>query len=121
MKRIKRINSLLKEVIAEVIRNDVRNPQVSDLTTVTEVDISNDLSHAKVYISVIGTEQERQITVNALKSASGFISMNASKKVVMRTFPTLTFRIDNSVDKQMKIDALLKKIQEEKNLRDNNE
>ena len=113
-KRIKRLNSLLKEVISEVIRDDVRNPQVSKLTTVTEVDISKDLQHAKVYISVIGTEQERTTTIEALESASGFIGVYASKKVVMRHFPTLTFRLDTSVDKQMKIDMILRKIYEEK-------
>lgn len=120
-KRTKRLNSLLKEVISEVIRKDVRNPNVAEFTTVTEVDISTDLHHAKVFISVIGTEQERTETVEALESAAGFIGVHASKKVTMRTFPTLTFRLDTSVDKQMKIDSLLKKIHEEEESRRNHE
>lgn len=120
-KRTKRLNSLLKEVISEVIRKDVRNPLISEFNTVTEVDISKDLHHAKVYISVIGTEVERKNTIAALESAAGFISVNASKKVVMRIFPSLTFLLDTSVDKQMKIDSLLKKIHEEKESRESNE
>ena len=120
-KRTKRLNSLLKEVISEVIRKDVRNPNVAKFTTVTEVDISTDLHHAKVFVSVIGTEQERTETVEALESAAGFIGVHASKKVTMRTFPTLTFRLDTSVDKQMKIDSLLKKIHEEEESRRNHE
>lgn len=116
-KRIKRLNSLLKEVLSEVIRKSVRNPNVAEFTTVTAVDISKDLYHAKVYISVIGTETQRKETVEALESAAGFIGVLASKKVVMRHFPSLTFRLDTSVDKQMKIDSLLKKIHEEEQSR----
>ena len=120
-KRTERLNSLLKEVISEVIRSDVRDPHVAEFTTVTEVDISKDLHHAKVYISVIGTDQERKETVDALEGAAGFIGIQASKKVTMRHFPTLTFRLDTSVDKQMKIDALLKKIHNEEKARKSHE
>ena len=120
-KRTKRLNSLLKEVISEVIRNDVRNPHVAQLTTVTEVDISTDLHHAKVYISVIGSEEERKNTISALETAAGFIGVHASKKVVMHHFPSLVFRLDTSVDKQMKIDSLIKKIHSEEKARKKDE
>jgi len=117
-KRTERLNSLLKEVLSEVIREDVKNPNVAELITITEVDITKDLHHAKVYISVIGTEQQRKETIDALQSAAGFISTIASKKVVMRYFPSLKFILDTTVDKQMKIDSLLKKIEEEKQSRE---
>ena len=120
-KRTERLNSLLKEVISEVIRKQVRNPNVAQFTTVTEVDISKDLHHAKVYVSVIGTDQERSATIEALETAAGFIGVHASKNVVMRHFPSLTFRLDTSVDKQLKIDSLLKKIRSEEESRKSNE
>ena len=116
--RVKRLNSLLKEVINEVVRNDVRNPHVSELTSITEVDITKDLRHAKVYISVIGSDLEKEATLEALQSAAGFISVLASKKVVMRHFPALTFKLDTTVDKQMRIDSLLEKIHDEQEQRD---
>lgn len=116
-KRTERLNSLLKEVISEVIRHDVKNPNVSKLMTVTQVDITKDLHHAKVYISVIGSDQEIKKTMQALQQASGFIATIASKKVVMRYFPKLTFILDTTVNKQLKIDLLLKKIEEEKQSR----
>jgi len=109
--RIARLNSLLKEVITEVIREDVRNPNVHDLITVTRVDITNDLHHAKVYISVIGDKSVKEKTLAGLQSAAGFIATNASKKVVMRYFPELTFKLDDSVDKHMRIEELLQEIQ----------
>ena len=116
-KRIIRLNSLLKEVISEVVREDVRDPRLGALVTVTGVDITNDLHHAKVYISVIGTPDEKKQTIEALESAAGFVAIHASKKVVMRYFPALTFKLDESVDKYMSVDHLLGKIHEEQKSR----
>lgn len=116
-KRSVRLNSLLKEVISEVVRKEVRDPRLSSLIAVTSVDITNDLQHAKVYISVIGSLEEKQQTIEALQSAAGFIAIVSSKKVVMRYFPALTFKLDDTVDKYMAIDGLLGKIHEEQKLR----
>jgi len=120
-KRIPRLNSLLKEVISEVIARDVRNPHVGTLIAVTQVDISKDLHHAKVYVSVLGSEKVKEETLLALQSAAGFIAVNASKKVVMRYFPELTFKLDDSVDKHLRIDALLEKIHDEQKTRHSSE
>jgi len=114
IQRTERLNSLLKEVISEVIRKDVRNPHVNELVTVTRVDISKDLHYAKVYISVIGDPGIKKETMDALQSAAGFIAVNASHKVVLRYFPELTFKLDDSVDKHMRIATLLSEISEEK-------
>ncbi len=115
--RIVRLNSLLKEVISEVIHREVRNPLVNEFVTVTAVDISKDLQHAKVHISVIGTQEAKDQTIRALQSAAGFIAIQSSKKVVMRYFPVLTFKLDSSVEQQFKIDSLLTKIHIEQKLR----
>jgi ribosome-binding factor A len=115
--RVLRLNSLLKEVISEVIREDVSNPQVSTLVTVTRVDITKDLRHAKVYISVIGDEKDKAASIDALNSAAGFIAIHASKKVVLRFFPELLFKLDDSVDKHMRIETLLNEITEEQKKR----
>jgi ribosome-binding factor A len=117
VQRTDRLNSLLKEVISEVIKRDVRNPHVNELVTVTRVQISKDLHYAKVYISVIGTEQDKAETLDALKSAAGFIAVQSSQKVVMRYFPELTFKLDDSVDKHMRIEELLGEISKERKTR----
>ena len=116
-KRIVRINSLLKEVISEVIRKDVRDPRLGSLITVTSVDTTNDLQHAKVYISVIGDTLEKSQTIEALQSAAGFIAIHASKKVVMRYFPSLNFKLDTTVDKYITVENLLGQIHEERKSR----
>lgn len=118
VERTDRLNSLLKEVISEVIQRDVRNPHVNQLISITRVDITKDLHHAKVYISVIGTPEQKAETLQALQSAAGFIAVNASKKVTMRYFPELNFKLDDSVDKHMRIDSLLNELSAEREARE---
>lgn len=118
IKRTDRLNSLLKEVLSQVIREEVRNPHISSLVTVTRVEITTDLHYAKVFVSVIGSEQEKQAAIAGLQSAAGFIAVQAAKKVVMRYFPDLTFRLDDSVEKYAKIEQKLQEIQRERELRE---
>jgi ribosome-binding factor A len=121
-RRLLRLNSLLKEVISEVIHGNVKNKLIiGKLITVTSVDITNDLHHAKVHVSIIASEEEKKGIMDALLSAAGFISVNASKKVVMHHFPELTFILDDSVEKHMRIDDILLKIQDEKKVRTDND
>ena len=111
--RVDRLNSLLKQVISEVITREVRNPRVNALITITKVETSKDLHHARVFISVIGNTQEKQQTIDALQSAAGFIAISASKKVTLRYFPELAFKLDTTVEQQHRIDELLERIHEE--------
>lgn len=117
VKRTDRLNSLLKEVISDIIRTAVRNPNIKSLITVTRVDITKDLHYAKVYVSVIGTDIEKKETIAALQTAAGFIAVQSSKQVVMRYFPELTFKLDDSVDRHMRIEDILHEIALEKNSR----
>lgn len=111
--RIDRLNSLLKEVISEVIRNDLPNRDIPDLLTITGVEITRDLHYAKVHTSLIGTPDQKKKMIESLNHMAGYIAVLASKKIVIRYFPALTFVIDESVDKQMRIDSLLKEINHE--------
>ena len=120
-KRIPRLNSLLKEVISEVVHQDVSNPKVSEFITITRVDVSKDLHSARVYFSVIGDDSQKKDTLDALSSAAGYVGVLASKKVVLRHFPELRFFIDDSVDDHIRIEQILRDIQEEKEARPDNE
>ncbi len=113
-KRVEKVNSLLKKVISEVVTKEVKNPHVAPLVTVTQVSVTADLRQAKVFISIIGKDEEKQGTIEALNSAAGFISCQASKKVELRYFPSLTFHLDTSVDKHIRIAEILHKIHSEK-------
>lgn len=117
VERTDRLNSLLKEVISEVIRKEVKNPAVTDLLTVTRVSISKDLHVAQVYVSVIGDEATKKSTIKALQQAAGFIAVNSSQRVRMRYFPSLNFKLDDSVDKHMRVEVLLHEIAREQEAR----
>lgn len=112
--RLQRINSLLKEVLFEVIQKEVRNPHVNTFITVTQVETSADLHHAKVYISMLGTDAEKEKVLAALQTAAGFIAVHAAKKVELRYFPNLVFKLDKSAEDHMKIEKLLSDIEKER-------
>ncbi len=118
-RRIPRLNSLLKEVISEVIERDVSNPNLPGFISITEVSITEDLHYAKVYITVLGEQKAKDQAVEILNEAAGFISVTASKKVVMRFFPTLTFHLDETLDKRLRIEEILGEISQEKRKREN--
>jgi len=117
-RRIERINSLLREVISEVIRGDVKNPHLKAIWTITAVETTKDLHHAKVFVSVMGSEEEKKETLRALESARGFIAVAASKKIVIRFFPELHFVLDEGASHQARIEEILSKIRAEKEVTD---
>lgn len=112
--RLARVNSLLKEVIFEVIHKEVRNPHVTTFVSVTNVDTSADLHYAKVSVSLVASDEEKAKVVSALNSAAGFIAVNAAKKVQLRYFPALTFKLDTSLDEHMRIQKILSDIENER-------
>ena len=116
--RLARVNSLLKEVIFEVIQKEVRNPNVTTFVSVTQVDTSADLHHAKVYISLICSDEEKSRVLAALNSAAGFIAVHAAKKVELRYFPELIFKLDTSAEEHMKIQQILGKLENERSSRE---
>lgn len=120
-KRVFRLNSLLKEVISDIIKKEVRNPHVTELSTITSVSISKDLHHAKVYVSVIGSEEDKRKTIEALQSAAGFIAKKCSKQVTIRYFPDLVFFLDTSAEKHERIEKVLGEIHKEQELREKTE
>lgn len=112
--RLERVNSLLKEIIFEVIQKEVKNPHINTFVTVTKVDTSADLHHAKVYISLIASDADKTKIINALQSAAGFIAVHSSKKAQLRYFPELQFKLDTSLEEHMKIQKILGDIEKER-------
>lgn len=116
--RLARVNSLLKEVIFEVIQKEVKNPNVTTFVTVTGVDTSADLHQATVSISLIASDEEKSRVLSALNSAAGFIAVHAAKKVQIRYFPSLRFKLDTSLDEHMRINKILVDIEQERKARE---
>jgi ribosome-binding factor A len=116
-RRVERVNSLLVEVISEVVMREIKDPRLPSLITITRVEVAPDLRTAKVYFSLIGPDKDKLLALKLLQDAAGYIASSASKKVVLRFFPKLTFNIDDTLEKHQRIDTLLRKIDTEKNTR----
>jgi ribosome-binding factor A len=120
--RTVRLNSLLKEVISEVIHREIHhNPLINLSITITRVEITADLSYAKVFVSILVKDPDKLKVLSELNKIAPQITHIASRKVTMRHFPSLTFEIDTGLEKQMRIQELLSKISDERESRPHND
>lgn len=111
-RRTDRVEELLKEEIARVIREEVKDPRVG-FATIMDVDVSPDLSHARVFVSVMGEEEEKVSTVEALRRASGFIRRRVGDDVTLKRMPELHFEIDRTLEQAARIEELLERAEGE--------
>jgi ribosome-binding factor A len=117
--RNNRLSGEMKRVIADIIRKEVKDPRISDLMSVTDVNVTEDLKFAKVYISVYGDSEP---TLEALQSAKGFIRREVGRNIKMRITPELIFVKDDSIEKGIYMSSLIDKvINKEAGKRDDNE
>ncbi len=106
-RRTDRINEQLREEISLLVRDAVRDPRVS-LATITAVQTSPELDHAKVYFTALGTDEERKELLAGLRSAAPFIRSQLSKRLHMRRIPELHFAIDRVLEGAQRIETLLR-------------
>ena len=106
--RLERVNSEIQKEVALIINNELRDPQITSMIGVSEVDVAPDLANAKVYLSVYGGDA--QDTLNRIKGAGSFIRGRLAKKIRLRIIPRLDFYLDNSLSYGQKIDELLSNI-----------
>jgi len=105
--RSKRVSELLLEEISWLIKRELKDPRIG-FVTLTGVDVSKDLRHARVHVSVMGDDDERASSINGLKSAVGFIKKRLGENLKLRNQPDLDFVLDTSLDKVKRIDELIK-------------
>ena len=110
--KIERISDALIEQISYILANKVKNQDIN-FVTITDVKVSGDLSYAKVYFTVLDNSKI-DITLKALKEASGFIRHELRERVDIRQIPELTFVYDESIEEAQKIEDIIDKLHEEK-------
>ena len=115
--RMRRVDEAVRAVLSDVIASDLKDPRVG-FVTVTGVKTSPDLRHARVYVSVLGDEQERAATLDGLRSAHGFLQRKVASELTLKHTPALTFEYDPSVDRGMRITELLDHGQDADDARD---
>ncbi|PYO56690.1 MAG: 30S ribosome-binding factor RbfA [Candidatus Rokuibacteriota bacterium] len=105
-KRLERVNQLIKEEISMLLQRELKDPRLG-FVTVTEVDVTTDLKHAKVYVSVLGSEEQWASSFQALQSARGFVWNWLRRHLDLRATPEIAFRPDRSMEHAAHIQALL--------------
>ncbi|MDQ3933874.1 MAG: 30S ribosome-binding factor RbfA [Actinomycetota bacterium] len=110
--RMRRVNEAVREVVSAHIAGDLKDPRIG-FVTVTGVDTTPDLRHARVYVSVLGSEVERQEALDGLTSARGFLQAQVGTELRMKRTPTLEFVHDPSIQHGMKIQRLISDLTDE--------
>lgn len=108
--RLIRINQEVMHDLSNILREDLKDPRVSPLTSVVKVDTTADLKFCKVYVSVMGDEREQKETMVGLKSSSGHIRSELAHRTNLRNTPQLSFVLDHSIEYGVEISALIDKV-----------
>lgn len=110
--RLARVSEVIRETAANAILFELKDPRVKNVT-VTRAEVSADLQHAKVFVSIMGTQKEQQLTLHGLRSAAGFIQTKVAKQLTTRFVPHISFVVDEGVKKSIEIARLIRKEHEQ--------
>ncbi|MGB0713266.1 MAG: 30S ribosome-binding factor RbfA [Gammaproteobacteria bacterium] len=106
--RADRLGGQLRRDLAELIRDDVRDPRVG-MVSITEIRVSRDLAHARVFVTRIGDEKDREPAIEALNHAAGFLRRELGQRLRIRVIPQLRFQYDDVVEGGMHMEDLIAK------------
>jgi len=110
--RVGRVGEQLKKELSHIIQFEWKDPGIG-FVTVTGVDVTNDLSQAKVYISVLGSDEQKETTLKAFSRGKGFLRSELGKRMRLRHVPDLLFQFDGSIEYGSRIEKLLETINTE--------
>ncbi|NLL43430.1 MAG: 30S ribosome-binding factor RbfA [Firmicutes bacterium] len=108
--RLERIAEDIKREVSSIIAREVKDPRLG-MISITDVNVSRDLSWAKIYYSQLGSDEERERTLEGLNRARGFIRTELSRRLKIRHTPEIIFEFDPSLEQGAKMDALLRTLQ----------
>jgi ribosome-binding factor A len=108
MERIERINEEVKKEISTMIQNDLKDPRISGIISVTKVHVTKDLKFAQIYISILGADKAE--VMEGIKSSAGFMRKELGKRMQIRILPELQFKLDESMEYGTHIDEVIKNL-----------
>jgi ribosome-binding factor A len=111
-RRSERVAEGIREEVATFLAEDAKDPRIIGLVTITGVDVTRDLRHAKIFVSIMGSDAERQATLEGLESAAGHLRSRIGRALRLRVAPEIAFRYDESIARAAKIEALLAELRE---------
>ena len=104
-----RISEEFKKEISLIIQNELKDPRLTEMVSVTSVNVTRDLRYAKVFFSVLGEEEQKKKVLNVLKNAAGFLRREMGKRIELRYNPEILFEIDNSIERGIYMTHLIDK------------
>ncbi len=113
--RVRRVAEQIKKDVSQIIGAELKDPRVASITSVTDVELTRDLRYASVYVSIYGSEVEKEETLQTLVRASGFIRSEIGRRVRLRYTPEISFFLDTSIEYGAYIESLLKSLKKEEN------
>ncbi|MFU0801429.1 MAG: 30S ribosome-binding factor RbfA [Xylanivirga thermophila] len=96
--RSDRIAGEIKKQVSKIINDDVKDPRISEMLSITRVEVTRDIRYAKIYVSVLGDEEEKNATIEGLENAKGYIRNELGHILKIRYTPELKFILDNSIE-----------------------
>jgi ribosome-binding factor A len=112
-RRTERVSSTIHQELAMIMQRELSDPRLTGLPSITRVKVSDDLSVADVYITVMGTPGQQNAALNALKHSAGMLRTLLTKQMTLRAAPFLKFHIDEDLKKELELQELLRKVAEE--------
>lgn len=112
--RAHRVGEQIKKELSELIMRELKDPRIS-FVTITDVEVTGDLQQATVYITVLGSDEELEETLQGLEKAKGFLRSEIGKRVRLRKTPELLFKTDTSIEYGNRIESLLRELKKEDN------
>lgn len=113
-RRADRVGEAIREEVARFLNEGAKDPRLVGLVTVTGVEVSRDLRHARVFVTILGSDSERAASIDALESMKGHLRSRLAKTLRLRVAPELGFRLDDSVARAARIESLLAQVREKK-------
>ena len=108
-----RINEEVRREVSVIIRDEIKDPRMTAMVSITSVKVSKDLRYAKIFVSIFSkNEEEKQETFAALKSASGYVRREVGQRMNLRNTPQIIFELDDSISYSMKIEELIEKVKD---------
>jgi ribosome-binding factor A len=108
--RANRVKAAIRQEVSSILQRDIKDPRLG-FATVTEVEVSGDLQHVKIFVSILGDENSRAETMDALASATGYIRSEIGRRVPLRLTPEISFEYDDSIERGARILKLIEDVQ----------
>jgi len=119
--RPERVGQMMRREIADILDNRLRDPRLASMVSITDVEVTQDLSFARVYVSTLESGAERDRLLEALKSAAGFVRHELRPRLGLREVPEVRFVLDESIERGARVDEILRKLERGEPIEDGDE